>query len=309
MPLDANGHRARRSAIRRRLFGFHGPTTADHPRLFSHPPTPVAEYPAQLPRTRPAWTPTGLRRSEDCFVDKLFDRSAIACGCAAHRRDVRPRLLRPQSREVGARSGDVRRRPTRLGQHHQRPGWRRARDTSRAWSRRANRSIGGNCRSGEAEFRVEDLLGALPRRTLRRLLDETKRSFRRLSAGRLPLHARPGPIRRVVASPRHRPWVTRMAPPASPGIMRCSRTASSTELGFRVRRNDPYAGGYVTRHYGRPRDRVHALQIELARGLYMDEAKLARTPEFTTVQQRLGRFAASLSANALDLLGREDRRT
>jgi N-formylglutamate deformylase len=47
-------------------------------------------------------------------------------------------------------------------------------------------------------------------------------------------------------------------------------------LGYRVRRNDPYAGGYVTRHYGRPRDGTHALQIEIARGLYMDEARIER---------------------------------
>lgn len=48
-------------------------------------------------------------------------------------------------------------------------------------------------------------------------------------------------------------------------------------LGYRVRRNDPYAGGYVTRHYGRPRDAVHALQIEIARGLYMDETRIERS--------------------------------
>jgi N-formylglutamate deformylase len=51
-------------------------------------------------------------------------------------------------------------------------------------------------------------------------------------------------------------------------------------LGYRVRRNDPYAGGYVTRHYGRPRDGVHALQIEVARRLYMDEGRIERGPGF-----------------------------
>ncbi len=52
------------------------------------------------------------------------------------------------------------------------------------------------------------------------------------------------------------------------------------EMGYRVRRNDPYAGGYVTRHYGRPRERVHALQIEVARSLYMDETRLQRASGF-----------------------------
>ncbi len=41
--------------------------------------------------------------------------------------------------------------------------------------------------------------------------------------------------------------------------------------GYRVRRNDPYAGGYVTRHYGRPRQRTHVLQIEISRSLYLDQ--------------------------------------
>ena len=40
------------------------------------------------------------------------------------------------------------------------------------------------------------------------------------------------------------------------------------DLGYRVRRNSPYAGGFVTRHYGEPRVGVHALQIELNRSLY-----------------------------------------
>ena len=46
-------------------------------------------------------------------------------------------------------------------------------------------------------------------------------------------------------------------------------------MGYQVRRNDPYAGGYVTRHYGRPREGTHALQIEIARPLYMDERPVA----------------------------------
>ena len=44
--------------------------------------------------------------------------------------------------------------------------------------------------------------------------------------------------------------------------------------GYTTRRNDPYAGGYVTRHYGRPHRNVHAVQIEIARALYMNEMTL-----------------------------------
>ncbi|KAA0675751.1 N-formylglutamate amidohydrolase [Roseomonas genomospecies 6] len=49
-------------------------------------------------------------------------------------------------------------------------------------------------------------------------------------------------------------------------------------LGYTVGRNAPYAGGYTTRHYGRPRQGIHALQIEISRDLYMDEATLSRLP-------------------------------
>ena len=41
--------------------------------------------------------------------------------------------------------------------------------------------------------------------------------------------------------------------------------------GYRVARNAPYAGGYTTEHYGRPARRTHAIQVEINRGLYMDE--------------------------------------
>jgi N-formylglutamate amidohydrolase len=40
--------------------------------------------------------------------------------------------------------------------------------------------------------------------------------------------------------------------------------------------DEPYRGGFSTFHYGRPRERVHAIQIELARRLYMDEQRLTK---------------------------------
>ncbi len=66
-------------------------------------------------------------------------------------------------------------------------------------------------------------------------------------------------------------------------------------LGYRVRRNDPYAGGYVTRHYGRPREGVHALQVEVARPLYMDEARIERLPGMAALQGDIARLIADLA--------------
>ena len=53
-----------------------------------------------------------------------------------------------------------------------------------------------------------------------------------------------------------------------------------TQRGYLTRRNDPYAGGYVTRHYGEPRRGVHALQIEFARRLYINETSLEKRAGF-----------------------------
>lgn len=51
---------------------------------------------------------------------------------------------------------------------------------------------------------------------------------------------------------------------------------SFEEVNLNVRRNSPYAGGYVTTTYGRPLKGVHALQIEINRGLYLDENRTHR---------------------------------
>lgn len=66
------------------------------------------------------------------------------------------------------------------------------------------------------------------------------------------------------------------------------------QMGYRVRRNDPYAGGYITRHYGQPRQGVLALQIEICRSLYMDEVNLERLPRFAEVRTDMTRLIAGL---------------
>ena len=75
-------------------------------------------------------------------------------------------------------------------------------------------------------------------------------------------------------------------------------------FGYRVRRNDPYAGGYITRHYGTPRQGVHALQIEIARRLYMDEGRLERAPGMAGLQRDLGRLLATLAGADWGVLAR-----
>jgi len=59
----------------------------------------------------------------------------------------------------------------------------------------------------------------------------------------------------------------------------------AVQRGWTVRHDDPYAGGFTTQHYGRPADKCHAVQVELARRLYLDEATLRPTTGFAAVRQ------------------------
>lgn len=74
------------------------------------------------------------------------------------------------------------------------------------------------------------------------------------------------------------------------------------DMGYTVRRNDPYAGGYITRHYGRPREGVHALQIEVARRLYLDEARFLKLPRFDALQRDLGDLTGLIARAAPALI-------
>lgn len=77
----------------------------------------------------------------------------------------------------------------------------------------------------------------------------------------------------------------------APDVVATAERALSGQ-GYRVVRNRPYAGGFTTRHYGKPKDGVHALQVEINRALYMDERRLTRLPGF-----------AGLAAALTDLIG------
>lgn len=67
-------------------------------------------------------------------------------------------------------------------------------------------------------------------------------------------------------------------------------------LGYSVTRNIPYAGGFTTRHYGRPGQKVHALQIEINRGLYLDEDTRTRKPYISTLSRHMVQLVEGLAA-------------
>lgn len=67
------------------------------------------------------------------------------------------------------------------------------------------------------------------------------------------------------------------------------------ELGFSVARNKPYAGGFITEHYGRPARGLHALQLEINRSLYIDELTLEKKPQFARLAADMLTFVAQLA--------------
>ena len=230
---------------------------------------------------------TGLRRSEDSFVDELFaDVPAMGAPllaatfprayCDANREpweldpgmfaDDLPTWVNTTSARVGAGLGTLA-RVVATGESIYRD----------------------KLRFQEAEYRVSSCWKPY-HDTLAALIAETRGRFGAcllIDCHSMPSHASRGTPPDIVLGDAHgtacAPRVTRLV----------EQTLSG--MGYEVRRNDPYAGGYVTRHYGRPRENVHALQIEIARGLYMDEARFVRRAGFDALQRDLAALAACLA--------------
>lgn len=88
----------------------------------------------------------------------------------------------------------------------------------------------------------------------------------------------------------------------------CGRTSADRRIidlvdahfraaGLSVRHDDPYKGGFTTSHYGRPKERWHAIQIELNRALYVDEQSCQiKRAEFDRLQRVLDELVEKLGA-------------
>lgn len=66
--------------------------------------------------------------------------------------------------------------------------------------------------------------------------------------------------------------------------------------GLTVSRNTPFAGAYITQHYGRPERGQHAIQIEIDRSLYMDEATILPNANFRPLRSALRGVVGVLAA-------------
>lgn len=71
--------------------------------------------------------------------------------------------------------------------------------------------------------------------------------------------------------------------------------AAFRRAGLRVVRNAPFAGAYVTQHYGRPSRAQHVVQVEIDRSLYMDEARIRPNGNFGAFRTLMRQVVADIT--------------
>ena len=130
-------------------------------------------------------------------------------------------------------------------------------------------------------------------RALAGLIDEAVARFG--GAVLIDMHSMPRDA--LAHLPRPRPDMVlgdRNGVSAAPRISVAVVDAAAAE-GFRIRRNSPFSGAYITATYGRPRDNVHVVQLELDRSLYMDEGRIEPRADFALFQARFARVVGRLA--------------
>ena len=259
------------------------------PLIFASPHS-GRRYPAEL-LANARVSLISLRRSEDAYVDELF------AGAAAHGACV-------LSGAIARAYVDLNRDPAELDPEmfDQRPP-----HSPQSNSARVQAGLGAIPRisgDGQTIYRRKLSLDEAERRInavhrpyhalLQNLVAETKELFG--CAVLIDCHSMPNNARGA-----HAPDVVlgdRFGASCHPSVTALAE-ATLRRLGYRVARNTPFAGGHTTQTYGRPAALVHALQIEINRGLYVDERTLERTKGYVRVRADMTRLAEALSAAAL----------
>lgn len=254
-----------------------------------------------------------LRRSEDAFVDDLFS-GASALGAPLLRARF-PRAYLDANREPyeldprmfeGAVPGFANTRSVRVAG---------GLGTIPRVAGQAQEIYAARLPVAEALGRIEKLHKPYHRR-LRGLLDAARRQFG--VAVLIDCHSMPSSLPMAGAAPNGTPRGLAGRRPdivvgdrygtSSAGVLVDLVVENLEELGYAVARNKPYAGGYITEHYGAPSINCHALQIELSRGLYMDERTISKAARFEALRADLTKVVTSLCAfvgSGFDLMPRQ----
>ena len=236
-----------------------------------------------------------LRKSEDSFVDELFG-SAPSYGAALLAASF-PRAFCDVNREAWELDPAMFEDELPSWVNTTSPRVRAGLGTIARITSNGSPIYGHRLRFAEAERRIRSCWQPY-HDTLSGLIDKARGRFGAsvlIDCHSMPAHACEGrkPTPDIVLGDAH-------GTSCAPALMR-EMERMLRGLGYTVRRNDPYAGGYVTRHYGRPDGGIHAVQIELARCLYMDEASMEKAPGFDRVQADMSALVEALVQQALDL--------
>lgn len=144
----------------------------------------------------------------------------------------------------------------------------------------------------EAERRI-DLFWRPYHNALAALIEESCRLF----GGALLIDAHSMPRDALAHLPAPRPEIVlgdRNGGSAAARISDGVAMAAVAE-GFRLRRNSPFSGAYITAAYGRPTQNIHVVQLELDRSLYMDEKLIEPRADFDLFAARFSRLVARLA--------------
>ena len=144
----------------------------------------------------------------------------------------------------------------------------------------------GKMSMSEAQTRLNDTWFPYHNQ-LQALLDQSHRAFG--EAILIDCHSMPHDALRNVMLPQGRPEIVlgdRHGASASSGVVDGIEKAFQ-RAGFIVARNIPFAGAFVTQHYGRPSRQQHVIQVEIDRSLYMNEAQIRPNGQFHSIQSRL----------------------
>jgi N-formylglutamate amidohydrolase len=235
-----------------------------------------------------------LRRSEDCFVDELL-AGVVARGHPLMRAHF-PRCFVDVNREPYEL--DPRMFDGRL------PSFANTRSMRVAGGLGTVARVVGDAQEiYDQRIPVDDALRRIEalykpyHRALRRLVTHIHRDFG--TAVLVDCHSMPSTAGPKDERPRADIVIGDRYGTSCVGAVADTIEAVLRERGYTVSRNKPYAGGFITEHYGNPTAGLHSVQLEINRGLYMDERRFVRSEAFSTVARDLEDMAERLNEIAL----------
>jgi N-formylglutamate deformylase len=137
-------------------------------------------------------------------------------------------------------------------------------------------------------------------RTLRRLVTRVHRDFG--AAVLVDCHSMPSAVGSKDERPRSDVVLGDRYGTSCTAIIADTVETTLRALGYSVSRNKPYAGGFITEHYGNPAAGLHTIQLELNRALYMDERRYERTAGFSRVARDMETVAGRMAGIPLEEL-------